>query len=72
MILKVKIEISNRHVHLSEEDLYALFGDNYKLKIKRKLSQEQEFAAEETITIANISDPEKQIKNKSRPNSRKN
>jgi len=36
MALKVKIEISNRHIHLSEEELDSLFGNNYKLKIKRR------------------------------------
>ncbi|ATD55056.1 phosphate propanoyltransferase [Clostridium chauvoei] len=47
---KVKIGVSARHIHLSEQHLKALFGLNYKLKIKKKLMGNQ-FAAEETVTI---------------------
>lgn len=47
---KVKIGVSARHIHLSEQHLKALFGLNYKLKIKKKLMGDQ-FAAEETVTI---------------------
>ncbi|MEM4261213.1 MAG: phosphate propanoyltransferase [Candidatus Woesearchaeota archaeon] len=51
--MKVPIEISARHVHLSKDDLYKLFGKNYILKIKNQLSQPGQFAAKETLTIKN-------------------
>lgn len=46
----VKIGVSARHVHLSEKDLYALFGEGYKLTKKKELMGGQ-FAAEECVTI---------------------
>lgn len=44
--------ISNRHVHLSQEDLDTLFGKGYKLQLLRDLSQTGQFAAKETVNIA--------------------
>ena len=35
MALKLPIALSNRHVHLSQEDLDILFGEGYKLTIKK-------------------------------------
>lgn len=49
--IKVPIEVSARHIHLSKKDLEKLFGKNYKLKIKNNLSQKGQFAAKETIEI---------------------
>lgn len=49
--MKVKIEVSARHTHLSKDDLEVLFGEGYQLKSFRKLSQEDEFAAEETVDL---------------------
>lgn len=51
MTTKVSIEVSARHIHLCQKDLDKLFGSGYELKIKKDLSQEGEFAAEETITM---------------------
>lgn len=47
----VPLGISNRHVHLSEEDLSALFGFGYQLTKLKDLKQPGEFAAKETVTL---------------------
>ncbi|MBQ3644525.1 MAG: phosphate propanoyltransferase [Candidatus Riflebacteria bacterium] len=49
--MKVPVGISNRHVHLTQEDLEKLFGPGYKLTEKKKLSQPTQFAAEECVTL---------------------
>ena len=53
--IKVPVEISARHCHLSKEDLEKLFGGvpsgSYELKKMRQLSQPSDFACEETIDI---------------------
>ena len=46
----IKIGVSARHVHLSQKDLYALFGEGYELHKKKDLMGGQ-FAAEECVTI---------------------
>jgi propanediol utilization protein len=54
--MKIPIEISARHVHLSQADLDKLFGVGYELKKLRDLSQTGEFAAEEKIVA--VKNPE--------------
>ena len=54
---KIPIEISARHIHLSQKDLEALFGKGYQLKKLRELSQIGEFAAKERIDIQNSLEP---------------
>lgn len=49
--IKIPIEISARHLHLSQCDLDILFGRGYKLRTYIELSQPGEFAAKESITI---------------------
>ncbi len=47
----VVVEISARHVHVSEKDLETLFGKGYKLTPKKDLSQPGQFACEERVTV---------------------
>ncbi len=48
---EVLVEISARHVHVSEKDLEILFGEGYKLTPKKDLSQPGQFACEERVTV---------------------
>lgn len=47
----VPVEVSARHVHLSQEDVERLFGPGHTLTCKRKLSQPGQFLAEERVSI---------------------
>ncbi|TYR78907.1 phosphate propanoyltransferase [Priestia megaterium] len=47
----VPMAVSARHCHLSQQDVQALFGEDYGLTKKADLSQPGQFAANETITI---------------------
>ncbi len=55
MSKKILIEISARHVHISRKDLDILFGDGYFLNKIKDLSQLDEFAAKETVSIVSRS-----------------
>ncbi|WP_342431353.1 phosphate propanoyltransferase [Neobacillus sp. FSL H8-0543] len=48
---KVPIAASNRHIHLSPEHVERLFGRGYKLNKLKDLSQPNQFAAKETVTL---------------------
>ena len=49
--LRIPVGISNRHLHVSREDLDILYGTGYELNIKNPLKQPGEFAAKETVTL---------------------
>lgn len=51
MELKLPIALSNRHIHLSQEDLNKLFGEGYQLTIKKDLSQPGQYACEEKVDL---------------------
>lgn len=47
----IPVGISNRHVHLSQNDLNTLFGEGYSMTKMKDLSQPGQYACKETITI---------------------
>ena len=47
----IKLEVSARHVHLTQEDVEALFGKGHALTCKKELSQPGQFACEERVTV---------------------
>ena len=47
----IKVEISARHVHLSQSDLEILFGKGYSLTPKRDLSQPGQYLSEERVKL---------------------
>jgi putative phosphotransacetylase len=56
------VEVSARHIHLDAETLEILFGKDYELTIKRRLSMPTEYVCEERLdvigpkrTISNVS-----------------
>lgn len=48
---QVLVEISARHVHVSQQDLETLFGKGYELTVKKMLSQPGQFACEERVKV---------------------
>ncbi len=49
--MNIPIEVSARHVHLSEEAVNALYGKGYELSLRKNLSQPGQFACEERVNI---------------------
>lgn len=48
---EIPVGISNRHIHLSREDLETLFGKGYELTPMKELSQPGQYACKETLTL---------------------
>lgn len=60
--MKVLVETSARHVHVTDADLAVLFGEGYQLTRKKDLSQPGQYASNERVdvigpkgTMANVS-----------------
>lgn len=51
IMIKIPVEVSARHVHLSQKDLEMLFGAGYELKKIKNLNQPSDFACEETVSL---------------------
>ena len=49
--MKIMVETSARHIHLTQEDLDTLFGKDYKLTPKKDLSQVGQFACVEKVEV---------------------
>lgn len=47
----IPVGVSNRHIHLSQQDMDALFGPGYELTKIKDLKQPGQFACKETLTI---------------------
>lgn len=47
----IPVGISNRHIHLSREDVETLFGAGYELTPLKDLSQPGQYACKETLTL---------------------
>ena len=47
----VEVEVSARHVHLTQEQIEILFGEGAQLHPKRMLSQPGQYACTEQVTI---------------------
>lgn len=48
---RIPVAISARHVHLSQEAVDALFGAGHRLTLERKLTQQEGWAARETVAV---------------------
>ncbi len=53
-MFKTIVEVSARHVHLSQKHLDCLFGQGYQLKKLKDLSQPGMFSTQETLVVETI------------------
>ena len=49
--MKILVETSARHVHVTDETLEKLFGKGYQLTVKKMLSQPGQYASNERVTV---------------------
>ncbi|MDR2426144.1 MAG: phosphate propanoyltransferase [Endomicrobium sp.] len=47
----ITVNVSNRHIHLTREHVEALFGEGYRLSVKKVLMQPQQFSANEVVDV---------------------
>lgn len=50
--MKIRVGVSNRHIHLCKSDADILFGENYQFTKRNDLSQHGEYACMETVIIS--------------------
>ena len=50
--MKIRIGVSNRHIHLCKEDADILFGKGYQFTKKKELSQPGQCAYEEVVIVS--------------------
>ena len=46
---ELPIALSNRHIHLTQEDTEILFGKGYELSVAKDLKQPGQYASEEKV-----------------------
>lgn len=51
MSYKVKVGISNKHMHITKEDLETLFGEGYELTLFKALGQPGQYASNEKLDV---------------------
>lgn len=49
--MKIRVGVSNRHIHLCKHDADILFGSDYIFQKRNDLSQEGEYACMETVRV---------------------
>ena len=49
--MKILVETSARHIHVTDETLEKLFGKGYQLTVKKMLSQPGQYASNERVTV---------------------
>lgn len=49
--MQITVGLSNKHIHLSKDDLTSLYGEGYELRKLKDLSQPGQYAAEEVLDI---------------------
>lgn len=60
--MNINVGVSNRHVHLTKDDLEILFGEGYKLTKKVDVKQPSQYASDETVTIKTDKDEIKNVR----------
>lgn len=59
--MKISIETSARHIHLSQQDFEILFGKDAKPTIKKELSQPKQFVCLEKVDVIGDKDELKKV-----------
>ena len=50
--MKIRVGVSNRHIHLCKMDADVLFGNDYEFKKRNDLTQTGEYACEEVVKVS--------------------